>query len=48
VKLVEEVLPPPKPKWQPKPEEMAQNVPWNWNRDDWRGARERYNLRRRW
>jgi hypothetical protein len=43
VKLVEEVLPPPKQPWHPKPEEMAQNVPWDWNWDDWRSMRERYN-----
>jgi hypothetical protein len=35
-KLVAKVLPPPKPKWQPRLEEMAQDTPWNWDR--WRGS----------
>jgi hypothetical protein len=48
VKLVEEVLPPPTPKWEPRPEETAQNTPWSWNRDAWREMRKRYNSWRRW
>jgi len=33
VKLVEENLPPPKPRWQPRPEEIAQDTPYHWYRE---------------
>ena len=50
VKLVEENLPPPQPRWQPRPEEIARNTPYQWyrerERDGWREMRERYDERR--